>query len=502
MLLHDLVASAAATDPRRPAVIGPDGVPTSFAQLDREIRSVATWVARHTAAGDRVAVVADNSAAYARLYYGVPRAGRILTLINQRLRAAEQYAQLAVTRPTVVVGDRTHLERLTDLRSEVPSVRRVVSIESPELTGTPAGTGDPTPPAPDDAAWLLFTSGSTGTPKGVVHSHRSVLAAVEGSVIGRAVTRGGVYLLPFPMCHVAGYNMLVQHAVGATVVLAAQFRADAVARTIREHAVTACSLAPTMLHALLGHLQTTGDTLPTLRSVAYGSAAIPADLLRTALDRLDVDFHQGYGMTETGGNVTFLGPRDHRRGLAGEPEILASAGSPHPHVEVRISDDNGGAAPPGTPGEIQVRGAQVAAGYWPDLLAVDRDGWLATGDIGRIGADGRLSVVDRRKDIVVTGGENVSSREVEDALVEHPDVESAAVVGVPDEYWGEAVCAVVVAVDGRRPTGAVLIEHVRARLTAFKRPRHVLFVEELPLTTNAKIDKNAVRAYARAALGA
>jgi acyl-CoA synthetase (AMP-forming)/AMP-acid ligase II len=491
MLLHDLVASAAAVDPERPAVIGPDGVPTLFAQFDRQIRSVAGWVAHHTTVGDRIAVVADNSTAYARLYYGVPRAGRILTMINQRLRTAEQYAQLAITRPTVVVGDLSYLERLSELRSEVPSVRHVVSTESTELTDTPAGFGDPAPPAPDDAAWLLFTSGSTGTPKGVVHSHRSVLAAVEGSVIGRAVARGGVYLLPFPMCHVAGYNMLVQHAVGATVVLAAQFRADAVARTIDEHAVTACSLAPTMLHALLAHLETTGVTLPTLRSIAYGSAAIPADLLRTALDRLDVDFHQGYGMTETGGNVTFLGPGDHRRGLEGEPELLASAGLPHPGVEVRISDD-----------EIQVRGAQVAVGYWPDLPAVDRDGWLATGDVGRIGTDGRLYVVDRRKDIVVTGGENVSSREVEDALVAHPDVESAAVVGVPDEYWGEAVCAVVVPVDGRRPAEAALIEHVRGRLTAFKRPRHVVFVEALPLTTNGKVDKIAVRAHARAALGA
>lgn len=491
MLLHDLVTSAAAADPQRPAVIGPDGVPISFAEFDRQIRSVAGWVAHHSAPGDRVAVVADNSAAYARLYYGVPRAGRILTMINQRLRAGEQYAQLAVTRPTVVIADPAHLERLADLRSEVPSARHVVSTESPELTAGHARPGDPTRPAPDDAAWLLFTSGSTGTPKGVVHSHRSVLAAVEGSVLGRAVARGGVYLLPFPMCHVAGYNMLVQHAVGSTVVLAAQFRADAVARTIREHAVTACSLAPTMLHALLGHLETTGVTLPTLRSIAYGSAAIPADLLRTALDRLDVDFHQGYGMTETGGNVTFLGPGDHRRGLAGEPELLASAGLPHPSVEVRVHDD-----------EIQVRGAQVALGYWPDVPAVDGDGWLATGDVGRVGADGRVYVLDRRKDIVVTGGENVASREVEDVLVEHPDVESAAVVGVPDEYWGEAVCAVVVAAHGRRPTEAVLIEHVRGRLTAFKRPRHVVFVEVLPLTTNGKVDKNAVRAYARAALEA
>ncbi|MFS0896138.1 AMP-binding protein [Mycolicibacterium litorale] len=491
MLLHDLVASAAAADPRRPAVIGPDGAAVPFDEFDRQIRAVAGWVGAHSAPGDRIAVVADNSTAYARLYYGVPRAGRILTLINQRLRPGEQYAQLALTRPTVVVGDPVHLDRLTELRSEVPSVVRVVTADAAELTADPAGS-DAARPAPDDPAWLLFTSGSTGTPKGVVHSHRSVLAAVRGSVVGRAVAPGGVYLLPFPMCHIAGYNMLVQHAVGATVVLAAQFRADAFAKAVRDHGVTACSLAPTMLHALLTHLKDTDATLPTLRSIAYGSAAIPADLLRTALDRLDVDFHQGYGMTETGGNVTFLGPAEHRRGLAGHPEILTAAGIPHPQVEVRI----------GAGGEILVRGAQVAAQYWPDRPAVDREGWLRTGDVGRVDPEGRLYVVDRRKDIVVTGGENVSSREVEDALTAHADVESAAVVGVPDEYWGEAVCAVVVAVDGRRPAAADLIAHVRDRLTAFKRPRHVLYVQRLPLTTNGKVDKNAVRRYARSELRA
>ncbi|KUI35775.1 AMP-binding protein [Mycobacterium sp. GA-2829] len=490
MLLHDLVASAAATAPDRPAVIDTDGAATSFAQFDREIGAVSGWVDRHTAPGDRIAVVADNSTAYARLYYGVPRAGRVLVLVNQRLKAAEQYAQLATTAPTVVVGDRAYLAALADLHSQVPSVRRVLATDAAELTAHPDRPADGRPTA-EDAAWVLFTSGSTGTPKGVVHSHRSILAAVGGSVIGRAVDPGGVYLLPFPMCHIAGYNMLVQHAVAATVVLAAQFRADAFADAVVEHGVTSCSLAPTMLHALLTHLRETGAALPTLRSIAYGSAAIPADLLRAALDRLDVDFHQGYGMTETGGNVTFLGPGDHRRGLADRPDVLSSAGFAHPHVDVRITGD----------GEIAVRGAQVTPRYWPDRAAVDVDGWLRTGDIGRIDADGRLYVVDRRKDVVVTGGENVSSREVEDVLTDHRDVAMAAVVGVPDEYWGEAVCAVVVAAPGARPTEALLVEHVRARLTAFKRPRHVLFVDALPLTTNGKVDKNQIRRQARAALG-
>ncbi|MCK0173959.1 AMP-binding protein [Mycolicibacterium sp. F2034L] len=488
MLLHDLVSAAAATDPERAAVIGPDGSARTFADFDRDIRAVAAWVCAHSSPGDRVAVIGDNSLAYAQLYYGVPRARRPLTLVNQRLDPAEQLAQLVRTEPAILVADRTYLERHTELAS-VGSLRHVAVTESAPWQQAPAALNEPDP-EPGDAAWLVFTSGSTGSPKGVVHSHQSIVAAVHGSVEGRSVPPRGVYLLPFPMCHIAGYNMLVQHAVGATVVLTAQFRADAFAATINRFGVTSCSLAPTMLHALLTHLEKTHATLPTLRSIAYGSGAIPAELLRRALDRLDVEFHQGYGMTETGGNVAFLGPAEHRAGAAGDPEILSAAGRPHSGVAVRIADD----------GEILVRGPQVTARYWPDQPATGPDGWLPTGDVGRLDAEGRLFVVDRRKDIVVTGGENVSSREVEDVLTGHPAVEVAAVVGVPDEYWGEAVCAVVVPAAGSTPSAEELIDYVRHRLSAFKRPRHVLFVPVLPLTTNGKVAKDKIRAIAQAAV--
>lgn len=487
MLLCDLIAAAAAAAaPTRPAVVGPDGAVSTFAEFDAQVRAVAAWVGAHSDPGDRVAVIADNSAAYAALYYGVPRAGRLLTLINQRLGAAEQVAQLVRTAPAIVLADAGHLDRHADLAATVPSIRRVAVIDPPPWRHTSPDDGAPAA-QPGDPAWLLFTSGSTGTPKGVVHSHDSILAAVRGSVTGRAVAPGGIYLLPFPLCHIAGYNMLVQHAVGNTVVLAAQFRPEAIAATIARFGVTSCSLAPTMLHALLTHLDQTGGALPTLRSIAYGSAAIPAELLRRALARLEVDFHQGYGMTETGGNVTFLGPADHRAGAHGHPGLLSSAGHPPPGVAVRIADD----------GEILVRGPQVAPRYWPDIPVTDAQGWLRTGDVGRCDADGRLHVVDRRKDIVVTGGENVSSREVEDVLSTHPAVETAAVVGVPDDYWGEAVCAVVVPAAGGAPSAEDVIAHVRAHLAGFKRPRHVVFVDALPMTTNGKVAKDVVRAVAR-----
>jgi acyl-CoA synthetase (AMP-forming)/AMP-acid ligase II len=481
-LIHDLVSRAAAVAPDRPAIITEDGAATTFAEFDGLIRTTAAWVASRTEPGDRVAVIADNSLDYARLYYGVPRAGRILMLINQRLAPAEQLVQLDAAAPTLVLGDPEYL-------SELSGHATVSFRESQWLGAQDSSPITNAPPHPDDPAWLLFTSGSTGVPKGVVHTHRSITAAVRGTVAGRSVQPGGVYLLPFPMCHIAGYNMLVHHAAAATVLPVAAFRPETFAAAVNAHQVTSCSLAPTMLHSLLAYLDDTGTDLPSLRDIAYGSAAIPAGLLRRALDRLAVGFHQGYGMTETGGNVAFLGPDEHRAGAAGDAAVLATAGRPHDGVEIRI----------GEAGEILIRGAQVAAGYWPDR-PVTEDGWLHTGDVGRIDDAGRLVVFDRLKDIIITGGENVSSREVEDVLSGHPAVDQVAVVGVPDDYWGEAVCAVVVARTGTQPESEELIGHVRARLSAFKRPRHVVFVTALPLTTNGKVAKQVLREQIRTQL--
>jgi acyl-CoA synthetase (AMP-forming)/AMP-acid ligase II len=480
-LIHDIVGCAAAAVPDRLAIIGPDGTATTFAEFGRQVRAVAGWTTGLTRPGDRIAVIADNGSDYARLYYGVPHAGRTLVLINQRLSAQEQAGQLAAAEPTVLVGDARYLAALLP----VAGVTRVIAFEDLQWQRAQYDSRDLDPVSPDDPAWLLYTSGSTGTPKPVVHTHRSITTAVRGTVAGRSVRPGGVYLLPFPMCHVAGYNMLVHHAAQSTVMPVPAFRPEWFVAAVNAHGVTSCSLAPTMLHSLLAYLDESPSELPTLREVAYGSAAIPADLLRRAIARLDVDFHQGYGMTETGGNVTFLGPAEHRAGAAGDVSALASAGFPHAEVEVRIDEGSG---------EILLRGEQVA----PGLPAAD--GWFRTGDVGRLDDEGRLVVVDRLKDVIITGGENVSSREVEDVLSSHPDVDAVAVVGVPDAYWGEAICAVVVPRAGRTPSADELIAHARSHIAAFKRPRHVLFVDALPMTSNGKVSKAVVRQRAKDAL--
>jgi acyl-CoA synthetase (AMP-forming)/AMP-acid ligase II len=255
---------------------------------------------------------------------------------------------------------------------------------------------------------------------------------------------------------------------------------------------------------LLDHPDRDAASLAGLRQISYGASAMPLELLRRVTAELPhCGLAQGYGMTELSGNAVFLTPDDHRRAAADEPELLAAAGRPGPLVALRIVDDHDHPVAPSEPGEILVRGDQVCAGYWNDPAATDaaRLGpWLRTGDVGRI-VDGVLYVVDRKKDLIITGGENVASREVEDLVSLHPSVGQIAVVGVADERWGEAVCAVVVPAAESAVDPEELIAWTEGRMAGFKRPRHVVVVDELPMNASGKVDKAAVRLTAHHALG-
>jgi acyl-CoA synthetase (AMP-forming)/AMP-acid ligase II len=254
-----------------------------------------------------------------------------------------------------------------------------------------------------------------------------------------------------------------------------------------------------MIAMLLDDPRTAGADFSTVRSIGYGASAIPAVVLRRAIERFGCDFAQGYGMTELAGNAVFLDAEAHRRGLAGDPHLLTAAGRPGPLLGLRIVDESGADVAPGTVGEIAVRGPQVTSGYWRDPVSTassTRDGWFLTGDLGRRDAEGFLYVVDRKKDIVVTGGENVSSREVEDVLHMHHAVREAAVVGEPDPRWGENVCAFVALRAGAAVGEAELVEFVRARLAGYKRPKRVVFLDELPKNASGKVAKVELRARA------
>jgi acyl-CoA synthetase (AMP-forming)/AMP-acid ligase II len=518
VLLHEIVELAAADRPEDTALVT-DGRRLSFASLERRVRAVSTLVAQHAGPGERVVLVADNHLDVVSAMYAVPRAGAVLAFANTRHTPDEIDSLIDAVEPTTVAASPAQLDRIgRRLEARRPALT-VLSIggahaaANDDLTATAdalcAGTdvaldAPAHDAAPDDCAWLIHTSGTTGRPKGVVLTHRSLAAGVTNSAIARPLAHDDVYLFPFPLFHVAAYNVLHAHLRRRPVVLVPRFDAGAVLSLVSSEGVTCCSLAPTMLAMLLDHPDRDATSLAGLRQISYGASAMPLELLRRVTRELPhCGLAQGYGMTELSGNAVFLSPEDHRRAADDRPDLLAAAGRPGPLVALRIVDDDDVEVGRGQPGEIHVRGDQVCGGYWEDpaATAASRVGpWLRTGDVGRIDDDGVLYIVDRKKDLIITGGENVASREVEDLVGLHPEVAAVAVVGVPDERWGEVVCAVVVPADGGgRLDTDELLAWTEGRMAGFKRPRRIVVVDSLPTNASGKVDKAALRAEVGAA---
>jgi acyl-CoA synthetase (AMP-forming)/AMP-acid ligase II len=505
VLLHEILEFAAAAEPDTTALVV-DGSRWSFAELHAEARSFARGIAALIQPGDRVVIVAENRAAFVVALYAVPAAGGVLVFGNTR-HTAEELAELVDrSGATVLIGTADHLDRLGAIEMAGIAHRVCLDDRTPGAIGVSDVLAEGEEPAdphpggahPEDMAWLLFTSGTTGRAKGAMITHRNLVAAALNTTIGRPIADDEVYLFPFPLFHIAAYNVVHHHLRRRTVVLLPGFDPVDVMKAVGTEGVTSISLAPTMLAMVLDHPERRHHDLSSLRTVSYGAAAMPRNLLHRVLDEWpSVGLAQGYGMTELSGNAVFLSPEDHRRAASIDPELLTAAGRPAPLVALRIAHDDGSDVPAGELGEILVRGDQVCAGYWRDPEATDAafsDGWLRTGDVGRIDRRGYLHVLDRKKDIVITGGENVSSREVEDAIGGHPEVSAVAVLGVPDDTWGERVVAVVVPEDREDPpTLESLRAHV-SHLAGFKHPRELVLVEALPTNASGKVDKPAIRA--------
>lgn len=513
MLLHEVLESAAAADPEATALVVGERR-WSFRDLDEAVARTGSGLARQLHPGERVVVVAENRPGFVVALYAVPRAGAVLAMGNIRHTVDELAALLRACEPAAVVGTADQLDRLAPLAPTVPSVRHWWSLDEQNApTAGPPGTRplvalsaserEPARSVDERAvAWLIHTSGTTGRPKGAMLTHRSLLAAVLNTTMARPVADDDVYLFPFPLFHVAAYNVVHHHLRRRPVVLLPRFDPVAFMSAVERERVTSASLAPTMVAMLLEHPERDRFDLSSLRQIAYGAAPMPLDLLRRTLATWPgVGLAQGYGMTELSGNAVFLGPDEHRRAASDDPDLLTAAGRPAPLVRLRIVDDEDHDVAPGGVGEILVRGDQVCAGYWHDPAAteasrlVDPDGsvWFRTGDVGRLDQRGYLHVVDRTKDLIITGGENVSSREVEDVVSEHPAVAAVAAVGVPDQRWGERVCVAVVWRDGAEVEARELIDWTEGRLAGFKRPRVVVALDELPVNASGKVEKRRVR---------
>ena len=392
-------------------------------------------------------------------------------------------------------------ERAVQLQEKAPALESVFSF-GPSEAGEDVerlsqdfspGRLEPGPHGPQDICYLLYTGGTTGVPKAVMLPERGIAALAYGTSLGWDLPGELRYLAVAPISHAAGMLVLPTLLRGGTVVLHRRFDPGAWLEAVAAERITTSLLVPTMIYAVLDHPALDRTDLSDLQLVMYGASPIAPTRLAEAIERMGPVFCQLYGQTESFGQGTSLwraqhDPTDLRR--------LTSCGMPMPFTRVTVLDEEDQAVPDGTPGEMCLQGASVMAGYWkqPELTEQAlRGGWLHTGDIGVRDDDGFFYLVDRKKDMIVSGGFNVFPREVEDVLCEHPAVSMAAVIGVPDEKWGEAVKALVVLRPDGRADAEELIAFVRSRKGPLQAPKSVELVDQLPLTAVGKADKKVLR---------
>jgi long-chain acyl-CoA synthetase len=474
---------------------------------DRVSRLAAVLRKLGVGADDRVVILADSSHRYIEYYYATIWAGGIFAPLNTRLALPEILEQTADAEPVVLFCDRSYVQHAQRILAATPSLRRAIHADdgpAPDgMTSYEAALAEAAPCEDamrdgDDIACLFYTGGTTGRSKGVMLSHANLLFNAGVSVALRNSTRDSIRLHAGPMFHLAAGSAILSNTVaGGRHVVIGRFAPEDVLQTIAREGVTHCTFVPTMLAMMLQRPDFDSWDLTSVRRITYGASPMPETLLREAMRRFPgVEFSQSYGMTELSPMATYLPVEDHR--LDGGARRLRSAGVPAPGVEVRVVDADDQPVAAGVVGEIVVRGPNVMKGYWrqPELTAQTlRGGWMHTGDGGYLDEDGYLFVVDRVKDMIVSGGENVYSTEVENAIASHPAVAQCAVVGIPDDTWGEAVHAVVVPRDGEHLDADDLDRHCRGLIAAYKCPRSVeIRPEPLPLSSVNKINKAALRA--------
>ncbi|MEO0661509.1 MAG: AMP-binding protein [Planctomycetota bacterium] len=484
--LFALAARAAAVAPDRHAVLGVDRGFT-FAELERTARAMAAALrARGVGPGDRVALVAKSRADSVALLLACARVGAVLVAVNDRLADDEV---------RWIVDDAACALALVEARFR-PATGATPTVElGPEPWWDPAADdGDPTPA---DVVLQLYTSGTSGRPKGARLTHANWRAILDAWTPLMELEPGARFLQVTPFFHVGGILMVLaclREAV--TLHLHPAFDPALCLDALEAERITHTLLVPSMVEWVLREPGVDARDLGALRLVVYGAAPMNTDTLRRAASVFGARFLQGYGLTETAGVALALEPSDHLDALEGRisPERLASAGRPIASCEVRVVDE---AFRDAELGEIVVRGESVFGGYWARDGDAPReawtDDWFHTGDVGRIDADGCIHVVDRIKDMVLVGGENVYPREVERVLLEHEGVADAAALGAPHDVWGEVVVAFVVAA-GDAPTERELVRWCRARLAHFKCPTRVRFVGVLPRNAAGKILKRDLRA--------
>jgi long-chain acyl-CoA synthetase len=507
MLIGDMLRRDARLFARKTGVIEGERRFT-YQELNLRVNRFANALASlGIAKGDRVAFMGNNCHQFVEFYFAVAKCGFVAVPVNARLSGDEAAYIFKNSESTLLIYAEDMEPTVQKMRPLVPGITHFIStggahddvLSYESLLDHVSDIEPDIEVGPDDMTMIMYTSGATGFPKGVVSTQRNIMANTNTMCLEVDIVPEDITLLVMPIYHSGGFwPTMSTFYRGGTTILMPRFDLEAMLRIIQEQKVTFLNLVPTMLLRIVSFPGLSSYTLDSLRAIMYAGAPIPLEQLRNAMRILGPHrFINGLGCTEANGGLISFRASEHA--MEGpKTSKLGSVGKDSMGVEVVIVDEHGKKLPNGTVGEIIGRGDNISPGYWklPEESAeVFKDGWLYTGDVGFRDEDGYIFIVDRKKDIIISGGENVASREVEEVLHQHPAVYEAAVFGVPDKEWGETVKAVIALKPGFNNAidEAALIEFCRPRLAGYKRPRSIDFVAELPKNAAGKIDKAGLK---------
>lgn len=502
--LGELLERNARLFPDQEAVVYEDRRVTYRQLLSRARRLTSALYQRGMRHQDRVAILAMNCNEYFDVYTACHLSGFICATVNFRLAAPEIEYILQDSAPRVLVFEDQYSDVIDSLRGSLPSIEHYLCIgECPAWAqpyegalddGDPAGA--PMRAIPEDIVHLIYTSGTTGRPKGAARSQRGDLALAQNQAETMEMRTNGRVLVMMPMFHAGGLSMMLSEFWNAgCVVLHRKFEAQEVLRTIERERIATVHMAPTIVQQVLDLPDISDYDLSSLETILYAAAPMPVAVLQRGVKLLGQIFVNSWGMTETTGTVL---PKHLHKLQGSEEEVrrLGSIGQPMAFCDIRIVNERDEDCADGEPGEIWIRSPANLAYYWNNSAATIealRDGWLRTGDMAWRDEQGFLFLVDRKKDMIISGGENIYCQEVEQALMHHSSVQDVAVIGVPHEKWGETVKAVVVLKTGAELEVDDLIEFSTTRIARYKRPTSVQFVAELPRLPSGKVNKIALR---------
>jgi len=511
MRVGDVLTRNASKFPEKTALVS-EGLSQDYKTLNARVNRLASiLLAKGLGKGDRIGTLVHNGHQFIEIYFAAAKTGAIFCPYNNHLKPSELKEIINYSASRFLFFDKDFEESVISLKSELTSVDCFICIQESRASSRESyevllSGGEEKEPVidvgEDDVMSMFFTAGTTGRPKGALHTHRHVIANAITGVIELKADYDDRVMVTFPLYHVAGEDNIMRHSFMPNTIFIRReggFNSLEVLEFIEKNRVTVCQMVPTMIHTLLQLPDVNRFDLSSLRLIIYTGAPMPVALLKAALQTFPCRFAQLYGQTEAGPLITLLRPEDHAlEGLPRQLQRLASSGKAVLNYQIRIVSDNGEDVKKGEVGEIICKSEAIMRSYWQmpeETKKKLKDGWLYTGDLGRFDEDGYIYIVERKNDMIISGGVNIYPREVEEVLYRHQAVLEVAVIGVPDDHWGEAVKAVVVLKKSASASADEIIRFCGEHLAGYKKPRSVEFWKELPKSPQGKILKRAIREF-------